>query len=83
MVNFGLLAADIGLPVWGTQQISMGFGSWLRYCTDVAQRRSIKLCTIFDRLLGWYTIYTFSGVLAPNGILSGVKFTFGPSLAFS
>ena len=30
-----------------------------RYCTDVAQRRSTKLCTMFDRLLDWYTIYTF------------------------
>ena len=36
-----------------------------RYCTDVAQRRSTKLCTMFDRLLDWYTIYTFSGALAP------------------
>ena len=34
---------------------------WLRYCTDVAQRRSTKLCTIFNRLLGWYTIYIFGG----------------------
>ena len=29
------------------------------------RRRSTKLCTTFGRLLGWYTIYTFSGALAP------------------
>jgi len=38
--------------------------SRLRYCTAVAQRRSTKLCTMFGRLLGWYTIYTFSAALA-------------------
>jgi len=41
-----------------TRQISTGFASWLRYCTDVAQRRSTKLCTMFGRLLCWYTMYT-------------------------
>jgi len=29
---------------WETPQISTGFASWLRYCTDVAQRRTTKLC---------------------------------------
>ena len=33
--------------------------------------------------LGWYTICTISGALAPDGILPGAKFTFRPSLAFS
>jgi len=39
---------------------------------------------MFGRLLGG-TLYrpTFSGALAPNGILPGAKFTFRPSLAFS
>jgi len=32
MVNFGLLAAEIGPVVWGTLQISTGFASWQRYC---------------------------------------------------
>jgi len=64
MVNIGPLTAEIGLPVRGTSRhISMGFMSWLRYCTDVGHRRPIKLCTMFGRLLGWYTIYTFSGAL--------------------
>jgi len=30
-----------------------------------------------------YTIYSFSGALAPDGILPGAKFTLRPSLAFS
>jgi len=53
------IAAEIGWRVWDTtsNQISTGFASWLRYCTDVAQRRSTILCTTFGRLLGWYTIY--------------------------
>ena len=49
----------------------------------VAQRTSTELCTRFGRLLGWYTVYTFSGALAPNGILPGAKFTLRPNLAFS
>jgi len=57
IVNFGPLAAEIGLPVWGTQQFSTGFACWLRYCTDVAQRRSTKLCMMFGRLLDWYTVW--------------------------
>ena len=38
---------------------------------------------MFVRLLGWYTIYTFWGLLPPNGILPAAKFTLRPSLAFS
>jgi len=34
------------------QQISTGFAPWLRHCTDVTQRRSIKLCTMFGGRLG-------------------------------
>jgi len=68
MVNFGPLTDEIGwlLGEFGApQQISTFFSSWLRYCTDVAQRSSTKLCTMFGRLLGWYTIYcTFSWALA-------------------
>jgi len=56
IVNFDPLTAEIGS---GPQQISTRFASWLRYCTDVAQRKSTKLCTMFGRLRGWYTIYTF------------------------
>jgi len=63
-MNFGSLTAESGWRVSGTQQISTGFAYWLRYCTNAAQRRSTKLCTMFGRLPGGYTIYTFLGVLA-------------------
>jgi len=65
------------------QQISTGFASCLRYCSDVAHQRPTKLRTIFGRLLGWYTIYTFSEALAPDRILAGAKFTVCLSLAFA
>jgi len=66
------------------QQISMGFESWLCYCSNVVHRRPTNLCTMFGRLLGWYTIYTFSGGLwPPGGILPGANFTLYSSLAFS
>jgi len=60
----------------------MGFASWLRYCTDVAQPRSTKLCAMFGRLLRCYIIF---GLLFSNEILqgAGAKFTLRPSLAFS
>jgi len=38
---------------------------------------------MFGRLLHWYAIYTFLGALAPNGILTGAKFTPRANLAFS
>ena len=65
MMNFGPLTAEIGWRVWGTPANFNGFASCLRYCSDVAHRRPTKLCTMFGRLLGWYTIYTLSGALAP------------------
>ena len=65
------------------QQISTGFASCLRYCSDVAQWKSTKLCTMIGCLLIWYTIYTFSEALAPDRILPGAKFSLRPSLAFS
>ena len=84
MVNFGPLAAEIGLVLGASQQISTAFACWLRYCTDVAQWTSTKVCMMFCCLLGWYTfIYThFWGFLPRNGILLRAKFTLRPSLAF-
>ena len=38
---------------------------------------------MFGCLLGCYTIYTFSGAFAPDGILPCANFTLRPSLAFS
>ena len=57
--------------------------SWLHYCSNVAQQKLTKLCTMSGRLLGWYTVYTFSGLLPCYGILPGAKFTLHPSLALS
>jgi len=76
MVNFGLVMAEIGSVVWGTQLIATGLASCLRYCSDVAHRRPTKLC----RMVRYIHIF---GVLAPDGILPVAKFTLLLSLAFS
>jgi len=67
MVNFGPLAAEIGPVVWGTPPNFNGF----RDLTSLLQRRrsteanqTMHLCTMLGRLLGCYTMYTFSGALA-------------------
>ena len=70
MVKFGPLTVEICWRVWGTPAISTGFASWLRYYTDVAERRSTKLCTMFGRLSHWYAIYTLLEAFAPNVISS-------------
>jgi len=57
MVNFGPLTAEVCWRVWGIPANFNRFSTWLRYCTDVAQRRSTKHCRMFGRLLGWYTIH--------------------------
>jgi len=75
-VNFGPLTAEINWRVWGTPANFNGFVYWLRYCTDVAKRRSTKLCTMFGGLLDWYKLYTFSRDLAPNGIFVRCKIHF-------
>ena len=64
-------------------QISMGFASWLHYCSNVIHWKPTKLCTMFGRLMGSYTMYSFLGLLPPDGILPGAKFTLHQSLAFS
>jgi len=81
MVNFGPLTAKTG---WGTPANFNGVLVLASLpCSDVAQRKSTKLCTMFGRLLSWYTICTFLGALAPNGILPGATFTLRSSLPFS
>ena len=64
-LGHGSLWVTHSLLCGAPQKISTGFASWLHYCTDVAQRRSAKLCTMFGHLLGRYNIYTFSGALGP------------------
>ena len=56
MVNVGALTAEIGWRVFDTPENFTIFASWLCYCTNVAQWRSTKLCTMFGCLLGWYII---------------------------
>jgi len=74
MANFGPLTAEIGLPVWGTPAVTAATS--LTGCQpNIAQCLAVSI-----RL---YTIYTFSGALARDGILPDAKFTLHPSLAFS
>jgi len=89
MVNFGLLAAEIRLPVWGTpskfQRISrVGFVSLHRRRSSF-QRTSTKLCTMLGRppSPGLVQVYTFPWALAPDGILPGAKFTLHPNPVLS
>jgi len=77
------LAAEIGSGVLGTQANFSGFGSWLRYCTDVAQRRSTELAHCLAVSWAGTPYIHFRGILPPNRILPGAEFTFCPILAFS
>jgi len=53
--------ASLGHPSKFQRVSRLGF----RYCIDVTQRRSTTLCTMFGRLLGWYSVYTFLGGFCP------------------
>jgi len=66
MVNFSPLVAAIVSLVSGTPANFKWFRVFASLLLNVAQREPTKLCTMFGRLLGWYTIYTFSGALAPQ-----------------
>jgi len=62
----------------------MAFASWLRYCSDVAQRKPTKLCTTFGPYLAGRVYIHFRRLLLSNGILRGAKFTLHPpNLALS
>ena len=59
LANYRLRSVgEFGAP----QQISTGFAFWLCYCTDVAQRKPTKLCTMFGHLLDWPYVH-FRGFL--------------------
>jgi len=80
MTDVGPLTAERSVYQFGApQHISTGFAYWLHYCSDVAKRRPTKLCTMFGRLLDWYTklICAFSGALAPwrNFVRCKIHFT--------
>jgi len=86
MVNFGLLAAEIGSLVWGTPANFNGF----RVLVSLLQRRRSTEAnqTLHDIWpspgLVHYILYIhFRGLLPRYGILSGAKFTLRPSLALS
>jgi len=53
--------AVIGSGVWASQQISTGFASCLRYCTDVAHRRPTKLQDVWPSPRLVHYIYIFGG----------------------
>jgi len=56
------LMTDTVWRLWCTPASFNGFASWLRYCTDVAQRRSTKLCMMLGCLCaGTLYIHTFVG----------------------
>jgi len=77
MVNFDLLEAEIGLPVWGTPG---NFNLYRVLASLLQRRRSTEVNqTLHDvwpsRVLVQY-IYTLGGgLLAPNEILPRAKFT--------
>jgi len=84
MANFSPVTAEIGSDVWGTQANFNGFRvsrpAFVTAATSLTEGQ--PNCMMFGRLLGWYTIYTFPGALALDGILPGAIFTLSPSLAF-
>jgi len=57
--QYGELRSINSWDLLAPQQISTGFASCLRFCSDVAHWRQTKLCTMFGHLLRCYTIYTF------------------------
>ena len=69
MVNFGLLSAKICWRVWGTPANLNDFASWLRYCSDVAQRKPTKLSTTFGLTWAGRLHIHFRQLLLRNGIL--------------
>jgi len=85
MINFGPLTAEIDWRVWGTlskfQRVSrLGFVTAAMSLNggqpNFARRLAVSwACTLHIHLGG--------GLLPPNGILPGAKFTLRPSLAFS
>jgi len=83
MVNFSPLAAEICWQVWAPQQILTGFASCFHYCSDIAHRRPSKLsgCLAISSAAALYI--HFRGLLPPDRILLGAKFTLHPSLGFS
>ena len=77
MVNFGLLAAEIGSLVWGTPANFNGFVSWQRYCTALQYKASVKLCGVEQRSPPIFGRAAIRWALAH--ISSSISFFFYPS----
>jgi len=83
MANFSLLAAEIGSGVFGTPA---HFNRFRILPSLLQQRQSPEANQTLHSVWpfpGWYITYTFSGALAPKGILPCAEFTLCPSLALS
>ena len=69
------------------RQAPTNFNGFRVLASLLQRRRSTevnhKLCTMFGRLLAGTVHMHFWGILPPDGILPGAKFTLRPSLAFS
>jgi len=68
MVNFGPLAAEIGLLVWGAAANFNGFrvlASSLRRRRSAENNQTLHYVWLSPGLVAWYTICTFSGAVAP------------------
>jgi len=59
------------------------FTFWIKFGLSLKFGLSERLSERLIQKVKSPTIYTFSGALAPEGILPGAKFTLHPSLAFS
>jgi len=57
MVNVGPLMAEISSGVWGTPANFNQFRILTSLLHRRNQQRSTKICTMFGRLLGWYTTH--------------------------
>jgi len=83
MVNFGPLTAGIGWQVWGTpanfNRFHLGFLT-APTSLNIGQPNFVRCLAV-----SWASILYihFLGLLSPNGILPGAKFSLQPSLAFS
>jgi len=77
MVNFGLLAAEIGSVQPLSRLAFVNAGTSL-----TGGQPNFARCLAIS-WAGWYSIYTFLGALAPKGILPAAKFTLRPSLVLS
>jgi len=84
MVNYGPVAADIGLPVWDIPVNSNGFRvlASLQYrCRSTGVNQTVHDCLAVSS--AGTPCIMFLGHLPPNRILQDAKFTLRPSLALS